>query len=343
MHVLGQTRGLGEILAEIAVPSSPLHGPRVADKGAPAASGAVGRRRYAAHGMRPRARAWARSGSPGSRHGRCCTPSASRSPGRGQRQIDLFDDLLGIFEGEPVAFRPADRLGVRERRPSIIRAVDIVPDPHGALPEVRAHDARVELLHLVRMAGRLSAGLCGNGRIVAERDLGCGHATESCRRRSRAQPSARRGSMLPQPIVPGREKLLDVTLARDDVQVVVKHDKLQHALVRLGRIVGQAVAEMAVAALGVRMARLLLHLLARHHELGIAEPGHPRFVRMARDALVARLVVGIEIDEEQNEGKLGDKDGHACSAAEEFPEFVDGHNKVRIPQEDVQNNLEMGP
>ena len=54
-----------------------------------------------------------------------------------KREIDLLDDLLCIFEGEPVAFRPADRLGVRKGRPSIIRAVNIVPDPHGALPEVR--------------------------------------------------------------------------------------------------------------------------------------------------------------------------------------------------------------
>jgi hypothetical protein len=47
-----------------------------------------------------------------------------------QRFVDLCHDLLGIFEGEPVAFRPADRLGVRERRPSIIWAVNIVPDAH---------------------------------------------------------------------------------------------------------------------------------------------------------------------------------------------------------------------
>jgi hypothetical protein len=70
-----------------------------------------------------------------------------------QRFVDLIHDLLGIFKGEPVAFRPADRLGVRERRPSIVRAMHIVPGPHGALPEIRAHDARIELFHLVRMAG----------------------------------------------------------------------------------------------------------------------------------------------------------------------------------------------
>jgi hypothetical protein len=69
-----------------------------------------------------------------------------------QRQIDLIDDQLSILEGEPVTFRPADRLGVREGRPSVIRPVNIVPDAHGALPEVQTHIARRELLHLFRMA-----------------------------------------------------------------------------------------------------------------------------------------------------------------------------------------------
>jgi hypothetical protein len=31
-----------------------------------------------------------------------------------KREIDLFDDLAGVFEGESVSFRPADRLGVCE-------------------------------------------------------------------------------------------------------------------------------------------------------------------------------------------------------------------------------------
>ena len=53
-----------------------------------------------------------------------------------ERKIDLLYDLLGILEGEPVSYRPADRLGVREGRPSIIRAVNVVPDTHGALPKV---------------------------------------------------------------------------------------------------------------------------------------------------------------------------------------------------------------
>ena len=68
-------------------------------------------------------------------------------------KVDLLYDLLCIFEGEPVAFRPADRLGVRKGRPSVIRAVDIVPRSHGTLPEVRAHDARGELFHFFGMAG----------------------------------------------------------------------------------------------------------------------------------------------------------------------------------------------
>ena len=53
-----------------------------------------------------------------------------------ERNIDLLNDLLCILEGEPVSLRPADRLGVREGRPSIIRAVNVVPDTHGALPKV---------------------------------------------------------------------------------------------------------------------------------------------------------------------------------------------------------------
>src|SRR5512144_1894843 len=53
VHVLRQVRRLGEIPAEIAVPSPPLHRACVADEGAPAAAGAVGRGGDAAHGMRP--------------------------------------------------------------------------------------------------------------------------------------------------------------------------------------------------------------------------------------------------------------------------------------------------
>jgi len=31
-----------------------------------------------------------------------------------QREVDLFGNLAGIFEGESVSFRPADRLGICE-------------------------------------------------------------------------------------------------------------------------------------------------------------------------------------------------------------------------------------
>jgi len=69
----------------------------------------------------------------------------------GQRQVDLFKDPVRILEGELITFCPADRRGIRKRRPSIIWAVDIVPDLHGPLPEVRTHDARGKLLHFLRV------------------------------------------------------------------------------------------------------------------------------------------------------------------------------------------------
>jgi hypothetical protein len=69
----------------------------------------------------------------------------------GKRKIDLFQYPVRILKGEFITFSPADRPGVRERRTSIIRAVDIVPDLHRPLPEVRAHDARRKLLHFLRM------------------------------------------------------------------------------------------------------------------------------------------------------------------------------------------------
>ncbi len=70
----------------------------------------------------------------------------------GEREIDLFDDLFGVFEREFVAFCPADRLGVRKGRPSVVWAVDVGPYSHGALPQVRTHYARGKLLHLFGMA-----------------------------------------------------------------------------------------------------------------------------------------------------------------------------------------------
>jgi len=153
MHILGQAGGLGEFPAKVAVTSSPLHRSRVTHKGAPAPAGAIRRRRHAFECMHPLLT-----------RGRIVTVKTTRMAKIAclllgdrlltrKREIDLFDDLFCIFEGEPVSFRPADRPGVREGRPSIIRAVDIVPRAHGALPEIRCHDAGVELLHLIRMAG----------------------------------------------------------------------------------------------------------------------------------------------------------------------------------------------
>jgi hypothetical protein len=85
-----------------------------------------------------------------------------------QREIDLSYDLFGIFERESVAFRPADRLGVREGRSSIIRAVDIVPRPHGALSEVRPHHTGVELFHFLGMTRGFTARRSGDGGVITE-------------------------------------------------------------------------------------------------------------------------------------------------------------------------------
>ena len=85
-----------------------------------------------------------------------------------QREVDLGNYLFRIFEGEPVTFRPADRLGVREGRPSIIRAMYIVPRPHGALTEVRPHHARIELFPFLGMTRGFTAGRLGNGRVISE-------------------------------------------------------------------------------------------------------------------------------------------------------------------------------
>ena len=51
VHVLRQSRGLGEICSEIAVSSSPLHGSRVAYERAPSSAAAVCRGRRAAEGV----------------------------------------------------------------------------------------------------------------------------------------------------------------------------------------------------------------------------------------------------------------------------------------------------
>ena len=136
VHVFRDPRRFGEIPAEITVSPSSLHGPGVADKGAPASSGAVGGGRHAAHGVNaplPRGRVVAVEAS------RVADIACLLLRDRllmGEREIDLFDDPFGVLEGEPVSLSPADRPGVRERRPSVIRAVNIVPNLHGALPEV---------------------------------------------------------------------------------------------------------------------------------------------------------------------------------------------------------------
>jgi hypothetical protein len=80
------------------------------------------------------------------------------------------------------------------------------------------------------------------------------------------------------------------------------------------------------------MAGFLLHLLAGHDELGIAEVGHPLFIGVAGHTPIARLVAGVKIEEEQNGGKLGKNKCHARSRSEEFPKFSDGHSEDRIPQ-----------
>lgn len=136
MHILGQARRLGEVFAEIAVPSSSLHRSRMTNKGAPAPAGAIRRRRYAFECMHPLL-ARGRIVAIKTTHmaNIACLLLGDRLFMR-KREIDLLNDPFCVFEGEPVSFRPADRLGVREGRPSIIRAVNIVPDAHGALTEI---------------------------------------------------------------------------------------------------------------------------------------------------------------------------------------------------------------
>jgi hypothetical protein len=49
---------------------------------------------------------------------------------------------------------------------------------------------------------------------------------------------------------------------------------------------------------------------------------------MAGNAPVARLVIGVEIDEKQNEDKLNKKKRHARPVPEEFPEFAKSHRRI---------------
>ena len=130
MNVLGQARGFGIVLPEVAVPPAPFHGSRVADERAPASPAAVRRWRCPAEGVAP--------ALPG---GRVVAIEAARMADvacllfgnrllTGKGKIDLLDDLFRVFKGEPVAFRPADRPGVRKGRPSVVRPVNVVPDGH---------------------------------------------------------------------------------------------------------------------------------------------------------------------------------------------------------------------
>jgi len=127
-------------------------------------------------------------------------------------------------------------------------------------------------------------------------------------------------------VITGRKKPLDMALARHDVQVIIQHDELKHALVRLVGIVGEAVSKMAVAAFSVRVTGFLLDLLARHYEMGIAELCHTGGISVARDAFVAGLVAGIIMKECEQQDKLDDQNDHPAAGPEEIPELSDGHN-----------------
>jgi hypothetical protein len=97
VNVLGKTGRLGEFFSEITVASSPLHGSRVADKGAPAAARAVRRRRRAAKGM---AAAFTRRRIV-TIQAACMADVAYLLFDNGlfarERNIDLLDDLFGVF------------------------------------------------------------------------------------------------------------------------------------------------------------------------------------------------------------------------------------------------------
>jgi hypothetical protein len=84
---------------------------------------------------------------------------------------------------------------------------------------------------------------------------------------------------------------------------------------------------MAIAALGVRVAGFLLHLLAGHHELRIAQFRHALLVRVADYASIARLIAAIIMKKGKQEGKLDEKDYHPAAIAEKFPERADGHSE----------------
>ncbi len=95
---------------------------------------------------------------------------------------------------------------------------------------------------------------------------------------------------------------------------------------------------MAVTALRIRMTRLLLYLFASHDELGVSEADHSLPVRMAQNALITRLIAGIEVDEEQYDNELSYDDRHAHFTSKKFPQSADCHDVHRLPQEYDQNN-----
>src|SRR3990172_7983244 len=116
-----------------------------------------------------------------------------------------------------------------------------------------------------------------------------------------------------------------------DLEIIVKHDEPEHALVRPVGLAGQTIAEMAVTALGIRMARLFLDLRGGHHELRIAQFRHALLVRMAPDALVARSVAGIKTGEHEHNEKLRQKDRHPRLFPNHFHNFPIAILTYRIP------------
>ena len=120
-------------------------------------------------------------------------------------------------------------------------------------------------------------------------------------------------------IVARREQASHCCPSRDPVEIIVKYNEPEHALVRSVGLARQTIAEMAVAALGIRMARFFLDLPGGHRKLRIAELRHAFFVRMALDALVARLVAGIKIGEYKHQEELRQQDRHPAPVPEPLP------------------------